>query len=428
MYDSQCLECPLLHRRDRGFPGILRFGLDRRGPGVGGESAGPGLGAMSRLLFNLAHRPGFVCELPSILPLGLHRRLPGYLPTPLRTLGGVARRLGVAVVDIKDESNRLGLPAYKVLGAAWATYRALGRRLGRELEPWDDLTELRARLGNLLPLGLVTATDGNHGRGVGRVARWLGLGAEVYLPHGSAAARLDGIRAEGATVIEVTGTYDDAVARAAAAAGPNAILIQDHGWPGYEEIPGWVAEGYQAIFLEIEAALAGRGSAPYDLVLVQIGVGTLASAAVAHYRRTGLSPRPRLVGVEPTGAACVLLSIEAGEPVMIQAGADASIMAGLNCGTPSSAAWPSLRDGMEAFVAVEDEQAREAMRLLAENGIVAGESGAAGLAGLLELLEGSDRAEARRRLGIGAESRILLLLTEGATDPVGYASIVGRAP
>ena len=194
------------------------------------------------------------------------------------------------------------------------------------------------------------------------MARWLGLGAEIYLPKGSAAARVEGIRSEGARVIEVEGTYDDAVAVAAGAAGPDALLIQDHGWPGYEEIPGWVADGYETLFLEIDEQLTAAGSPPHDLVLVQIGVGTLASAAVRHYRRPGLSHRPVLVGVEPTGAACALLSIEAGHPVMIRARADASIMAGLNCGTPSSAAWPSLRDGIEAFVAVEDEQARRAMR------------------------------------------------------------------
>ncbi len=275
---------------------------------------------------------------------------------------------------------------------------------------------------------LVTATDGNHGRGVARVARWLGLAARIYVPKGTSAARLDGIRSEAAQVKEVDGTYDDTVAAAAAVTGDAILLIQDHGWPGYEEIPGWVAEGYQTIFLEIEFELARRLAAPYDLVLIQIGVGTLASAAIRHYRRTGLSPRPVLVGVEPTGAACCLRSIEAGKPVMISAGADASIMAGLNCGTPSSAAWPYLRDGVEAFVAVEDDQARESMRLLAGEGIVSGESGAAGLAGLLELCEGEHSGALRDRLGISRSSRVLLLSTEGATDPVHWERVVGWPP
>lgn len=227
-------------------------------------------------------------------------------------------------------------------------------------------------------------------------------------------------------MIEVEGTYDAAVACAAAAESEDALLIQDHGWPGYEEIPAWVAEGYETMFVEVDEELGVRGEAPFDLVLVQIGVGTLASAVVRHYRRAGLEHRPALVGVEPTGAACALLSIEAGHPVMIPARADASIMAGLNCGTPSSAAWPLMRDGMDAFVAVEDDQAREAMRLLAEAGIVAGESGAAGLAGLIELLAGSNAVEARSRLQITTATRVLLLVTEGATDPANWERVTGR--
>jgi diaminopropionate ammonia-lyase len=383
---------------------------------------------MSRGLVNPHFRAEFVTGSPSPAALDLHRRLPGYSPTPLRSLPRLAGRLSVGAIDIKDESARLGLPAYKVLGAAWATYVALRQRVGRELEPWDSIEELARRLSALPPVTLVTATDGNHGRGVARVARWLGLAAEIYLPKGTAAARLRGIRSEGARVIEVDGTYDDTVAHAAAVTDDAKLLIQDHGWPGYEEIPARVAEGYQTIFQEIETERARRRQPPYDLVLVQIGVGTLASAAIRHYRRAGLSPRPALVGVEPTGAACALLSIEAGRPVMISAGADASIMAGLNCGTPSSAAWPCLRDGVEAFLAVEDEQAREAMRLLASEGVVSGESGAAGLAGLLELCEGKDSAEVRQRLGLTESTRVLLLSTEGATDPENWQRVVGRPP
>jgi diaminopropionate ammonia-lyase len=380
---------------------------------------------MSRLLLNPGFRPELLTDSPTAQPLGLHRRLPGYLPTPLRPLTELTHQLGLKSVDLKDESGRLGLPAYKVLGAVWATYRALGQRLGRDLEPWQNLAELRAKLGDLSPLRLVTATDGNHGRGVARVARWLGLAAEIYLPVGSARARLEGIRGEGARVVEVEGTYDDAVARAASSVGVDGLLIQDHGWPGYEAIPGWVAEGYETMFLEIDTQVAALGLPPHDLVLLQIGVGTLASAAVRHYRRPGLEHRPVLVGVEPTGAACALLSIEAGHPVMIRAGADASIMAGLNCGTPSSAAWPLMREGIEAFVAVEDDQARDAMRSLAQAGIVAGESGAAGLAGLMELMKG-DHGLARTALGIGSNTRVLLLLTEGATDPDNWERVSGR--
>jgi diaminopropionate ammonia-lyase len=383
---------------------------------------------MAQLLINAHYRPDFSLPAPSTAPLGVHRRLPGYLPSPLCALPAIAERVGLAGVDVKDESGRLGLPAYKVLGAAWAVYRALSGRLGAAPEPWATIAELRARLTTLSPLRLVTATDGNHGRGVARVARWLGMPAEIYVHAGTAAARISGIRGEGAAVVEVEGTYDDTVARAAGTEAEGTLLIQDHGWPGYEEIPGWVAEGYETIFAEIEEELTRRGQAPYDVVLVQIGVGTLASAVVRHYRREGLAARPVIVGVEPVGAACALRSVEQGQPVMLSVGADASIMAGLNCGTPSSAAWPSLLHGIDAYVAVEDDQARTAMRLLAGQGIASGESGAAGLAGLLELLEGKSAPRARELLPLGPTSRVLLLSTEGVTDPVAYATIVGKVP
>jgi diaminopropionate ammonia-lyase len=287
----------------------------------------------------------------------------------------LARTAGVRSVHLKDESNRFGLPAYKILGASWATLRILERMLGSALEPWTNVDQLRERLAPLGRLKLITMTDGNHGRGVARVARWLGYAAEIFVPRGTAQARIEGIESEGAVVTIVAGTYDDAVERAASSVAPGVILVSDHGWPGFEEVPSWVAEGYETIFLEIERQIADQQIAPPDLVLVQIGVGTLASAVVAHFRAEGRATFPTLVGVEPTGAACALHSIEAGKPVMLHAGADASIMAGLNCGTPSTAAWTALEDGIDAYLAIEDERAREAMRLLAASGVVAGESG-----------------------------------------------------
>lgn len=358
----------------------------------------------------------------------VHRQLPGYGPTPLVPLPDLADRLGLAEVALKDESRRFGLPAYKVLGAVWAACRALAPRLGLSLESTGDLEPFRTALAARPGLVLFTATDGNHGRGVARVARWLGCGAEVFLPAGSARSRIEGIASEGARVVEVPGTYDEAVAEAGRAADrPDALLLQDHGQPGYEEIPRWVAEGYETIFAEVEEVRPAGGRGDFGLVLVQIGVGTLAAAAVSHFRAAGRAARPALVGVEPDGAACALASIEAGAPVMLEVGPHASIMAGLNCGTPSTAAWPLLKPGLDAFVSVDDARAREAMRLLAARGVESGESGAAGLAGLLELMQPSGAA-CRAALGVGKGTRVLLISTEGVTDPVRWREIVGRAP
>ena len=383
---------------------------------------------MPHAILNPQVRQGLRTPVPSPKPRAVHQKLPGYEPTPLRHLDDLARLAGVKSVHLKDESNRFGLPAYKILGASWATLRILERMLGAELEPWANVDQLRNRLAPLGKLKLITMTDGNHGRGVARVARWLGYAAEIFVPRGTAPARIEGIESEGAAVTVVDGTYDDAVERAASSVAPGVILVSDHGWPGFEEVPNWVAEGYETIFLEIEQQIADQEIAPPDLMLVQIGVGTLASAVVAHFRGEGRATFPALVGVEPTGAACALHSIEAGKPVMLHAGADASIMAGLNCGTPSTAAWGALEDGIDAYLAIEDERAREAMRLLAAAGVVAGESGAASTGGLIELMKGVETRRVREALEIGPQTRVLLISTEGATDPVSYRQIVGRSP
>ena len=353
------------------------------------------------VLLNPAAHPAAAMAPPPRAPLGLHRRLRGYAVTPLRDAPTLARTNGVGRVWVKDESSRLGLPSFKMLGASWATYRAVIERLGQDPEPWSSLEELHRTLGPLRPLTLAAATDGNHGRAVARMAALLGLDADVYLPRGTAAARIDAIKGEGARVTVVDGDYDAAVATAAATAGDRCLAIQDVGWPGYEQIPAWVVEGYATIFWEVDDQLAARGEEGPDAVVVPIGVGGLA-------------------------AACVLRSLHAGRIVTVP-GPHHSIMAGLNCGTPSLVAWPSLRTGLDAVVAVGDERARQAMRDLAAAGIVAGETGAASLAGLAELTGGPEAGRLRDALDLAADARVLLLCTEGATDPQAYRQIVGGA-
>lgn len=352
--------------------------------------------------------------------LDFHRRLPGYAPTPLVRAPHLAALLGVREAWVKDESSRLGLPAYKVLGASWATYRELETLYG-PFERWDTLDDLAAQLRAQLPLTLVTATDGNHGRAVARVARWLGLGAQVLVPQDMVPARLEAIEAEGARVDVVPGTYDEAVTLAARRADERHLVISDTAWDGYRRVPNWVIEGYGTIFREIDAQLAELGGTPPDIVAAQMGVGALATAVIRHYRAPGRETR--VVGVEPTRADGVLRSLEAGELTEVP-GPHASIMAGLNCGKTSPLAWPFLRGGLSASVAIPDARAEEAMRLLARDGVTSGESGAAGAAGLLELLTGPFSTQAREKLGITPGSTVLVISTEGATDPGAYARIL----
>jgi diaminopropionate ammonia-lyase len=359
---------------------------------------------------------GWVAADPSRAPLDFHRRLPGYEPTPLRPLPALAEQLGLAGVLVKDESSRLGLPAFKMLGASWATYRALAARLGRDVEPWSTVDDLRDRFAALQPLTLATATDGNHGRAVARMARLTGCSARIFVPELTVAARIEAIASEGAEVVVVPGGYDDAVLAAAASAGDRTLIVSDTSWPGYEDVPRWIVEGYGTILWEVEDQLAAQRLPAPDVVVVPVGVGSLAAAVAAHYRRPGAPDGTQLVSVEPTDAACVLASAEAGQVVTLP-GTQASIMAGLNCGTPSLVAWPLVSRGFDWLVAVDDDQAREAMRTLAAHGVVAGESGAAALAGLVQALDVVD-----------PRSTVLLLSTEGATDPVAYRAIVGLDP
>jgi diaminopropionate ammonia-lyase len=349
-------------------------------------------------------------------PLDVHRRLPGYAPTPLVECRAVARDLGLGAVWVKDESSRLDLPSFKILGASYATYRALAERLGG-IGDWADVDDLRERVAPLRPLTLVAATDGNHGRAVARMARLLGFGASVYVPVGTAAARIAAIEGEGATVAVVDGDYDAAIRRSAEDAGPHHMVISDTSWEGYVRVPAWVIDGYTTIFAEVAQTLDEP-----DLVVVPVGVGALAAATIHHFRRG----HAKILGVEPADAACVQASLRAGEPTTVP-GPHSSIMAGLNCGTPSMIAWPRLRRGLDAVVAISDDRARDAMRTLAAGGIVSGETGAAALGGLYAVLTGPDGPRMREEWGLGEDSRVLVLSTEGATDPDAYDEVVGRA-
>lgn len=352
--------------------------------------------------------PGeFAGDLDSNDALAFHRKLPGYAPTALASAPGIARKLGVRAVWVKDESQRLGLPAYKILGASWATYRALEQRFGA-FAPWETVKDLAHQLHPHRRLELVTASEGNHGRAVARVARWLGLAANILLPASAARARIDRIRDEGARVTMVDGTYDDAV-QAAAGLDGRSLVISDTAWAGYETVPTWIVEGYATMFREVDEQLADAREQQPDVVTVQMGVGSLAAAVVRHYRRPDSTTR--VVGVEPVGAACVLESVKAGHLVDVPGPFD-TVMGGLNCGRPSLTAWPFLEKGLSGCVAISTAQAEEAVGALVADGVASSPCGAAGLAGLLAY---------REKLGLSEASSVLVLSTEGPAA-AGYSN------
>lgn len=345
-------------------------------------------------------------------PIGFHRSLPGYTPTPLTPLPELARALGVGRVCVKDESQRLGLPAFKVLGASYAIVRVLSARLGAgQALSLDRLRDrLRARPGGLR---LVAATDGNHGRAVARIAASLGLAATIYVPDGVSQAAKDAIAAEGAALVELALPYDDVVAHAAAQADTDSLVIQDTSWPGYADVPQWIVDGYTTMLAEVDQQLLDAGGQHPDLVVVPAGVGSLAQAVVAHYRSA--THAPVVLVVEPVTAPAVITSLHAGAITPLPTGE--TVMTGLNCGTVSTLAWPVLQAGVDAAVTVTDPEALDAASELAGLGVDAGPCGAATLAGARTLL--ADQ-EARERLGVTADAVVVLLSTEGrAANPKG---------
>ena len=353
-----------------------------------------------------ADRPSGVLE--------FHRTLPGYRPSPLVEVPELAAELGVGRLFVKDESSRLGLPAFKILGAAYAVARALSARVG---SPGRALTldELRPALAAAPPVRLVAATDGNHGRAVAHTARLLGLPAQIWFPDGLTTAAKDAIAGEGAEVVELAIPYDDVVAsatRAAEEAGPDAVLIQDTAWPGYEQVPQWIVDGYSTLFEEADAQLAElKVVAGADLVAVPVGVGSLAPAAVRHHRSgagagAGGAAAPIVLSVEASAAQPIIASLNAGDLVSVPT--SHTVMSGLNCGTPSDIAWPVLAAGLDAAVTVDEEEAIRAVHDLEALGIDSGPCGAATLAGVRRLL-----ADDRARTSLGPDATVLLLSTEG---------------
>jgi diaminopropionate ammonia-lyase len=342
-----------------------------------------------------------------------HPSLPDFTVTPLRPAPKAAQRLGVHSVLVKDESHRLGMPSFKILGASWATYRTIMAHLGLAVGAQPTLDRLReAVAAQGSDLTLVAATDGNHGRAVARMAKLLDLSAIIIVPAGTVASRIDAITGEGAEVRVVDGGYDQAIAASAALSDDKHVVISDTSWEGYTDTPGWVIDGYSTMLKEIIDQIdAGHVSEP-TVVAAQMGVGAFAAAVT---RQFASRPARLLVGVEPVNADCIITSAEAGQITTI-AGPQDSIMAGLNCGTPSIVAWDDVLHGYDVFVTITDDHARDAMRLLHEDGIEAGESGAAGLAGLL--------AHAGR-LDLGPADDVIVLVTEGITDPVAYRDIIG---
>jgi diaminopropionate ammonia-lyase len=340
--------------------------------------------------------------------LFFHQSLPIYQPTPLVHLPALAKHFGVAAIYIKDESYRFGLNAFKALGASYAIHELLKKQ--------PDIKTF------------CTATDGNHGRAVAWSAKQAGKEAVVFVPKGTTSYRIKAIENEGAEAITINGNYDETCAHAEAISKEKGWqLVQDTAWEGYEEIPAYIMAGYITHFAELENSLHMATNAEIDFVFLQAGVGSWAAAAVWYYLNRYGNSRPKLIIVEPAASDGILESFRQGHRSNPKGNLQ-TIMAGLNCGIPSTTGWDIIKEGVDAAMKVDDSFAMQAMRLLHtpkdnDPQIIAGESGVGGLAGFIALMEDDRYKDLKNAIGINKNSNILLYSTEGATDPDNYKAI-----
>ena len=365
--------------------------------------------------------PSFIAAGAEREPLRLLAACPPYHPTPLHRLPGLAARLGIGGLIVKDETTRLGLGSFKALGGVYAVATLFAEHAERTLGPLAPADYVSPRVKAVTrELTACCASDGNHGRAVAAGARLFGGASVVYLPATVSAERAARIAIFGARVVRVSGSYDDAVAAAARDAAANGWMLVGDTAPegGDTRACARVMQGYTVLVHEVLGALAPDA---VTHVFLQAGVGGLAAAFMGHWtaRRTEL---PRFIVVEPDSAACCLESARQGRIARIPPGD--TVMAMLECGEPSPLAWPILAAYSSAFMAVPDAAARAAVRALArpESGdpsLEVGESGAAGLAGLLHALP--RHADA---LGLTGASHVLVIATECPSDrPTWQASV-----
>jgi diaminopropionate ammonia-lyase len=372
--------------------------------------------------------------LPPELPRQIrsfHRQLPGYRMSPLKGLSNLAAKLGLGGIWVKDESARLDLQSFKVLGGSYAIYKLIQKRLGLEGQElsFSDLTNgtIREKLGDIT---FAAATDGNHGRGVAWSAAQMGFRSVIYVHKLTSQGRIQAIENSGARVVVVDGNYDDAVRQVYQDAQRNGWeIVSDTSWEGYEDIPKWVMQGYTTMLSEAQEQLAAQGLSQPTHIFVQAGVGSLAAATIGFYHNL-FGDNIQTCVIEPTKAACLYRSAlaEDGLPHAVEGDLD-TIMAGLACGEPNPIAWEILKDRSDYFAICPDFVAAMGMRvygipLRGDPPVISGESGAVTLGALMYIMQHSGAREFREQLGLGFDSQVLLINSEGNTSPDDFRYVV----
>ena len=357
-----------------------------------------------------------------------HASFPVYKETPLVELKHTAKSMGLGNIYIKDESYRFGLNAFKVLGGSYAIGNYLAKRLGKSITemPYEKLVsgEIKRELGDIT---FVTATDGNNGRGVAWIAKQLQQKSVVYMPKGSAEERLMNIRAEGADASITDLNYDEAVRLANSQAEQKGwVMVQDTAWEGYEDIPGWIMQGYGTMGYEAYMQLPEKPTH----IFLQAGVGSMAGAVAGFFASVYGGDRPIITIVEPNKADCIYKTAEAADGKLHFVTGDMdTIMAGLACGEPCSIGWNVLRDYADNFISCPDYAAAQGMRVLGnpepgDTKVVSGESGASAFGCIAEIMRDKTLVELKNKLKLDENSKVLFFSTEGDTDKENYKSIV----
>lgn len=358
-----------------------------------------------------------------------HESFKMYKKTPLCELKNLAEELGVSDIFVKDESYRFGLNAFKVLGGSYAIGNYIAEKLNVDIDdlPYEKIVseDVKERIGEVT---FISATDGNHGRGVAWTAREFQQKSIIYMPKGSAKERLENIKAEGAEASITDLNYDDAVRLASKHADENGwVLVQDTSWPGYESIPIHIMQGYTTMALEAYEQLGGKKPTH---IFLQAGVGSFATAVTGFFSDIFKEDKPIITIVEPNEAACIFKTMKENDGKIHPVTGDMNtIMAGLACGEPVTVGIDVLRNYADYFISCPDNVAAEGMRVLSsplknDERIISGESGAAGFGAFYEILTNPDLKELKEKLKIDENSVILLFSTEGDTDKENYKKIV----
>lgn len=383
--------------------------------------------------------PLFLNEEISDKVRNFHSSISNYEATPLVSLNNLARKLNVKGIYVKDESYRFNLNAFKSLGGLYAIFKIVCKKLSLDdtKTTFEDLQnpEIKKYLKGMV---FITATDGNHGKGVAFAASKLGCKSIVLMPKGTVEVRAEAIRQVGAYEVTITDlNYDDAVRKAAQLAEENNwYLVQDTAWDGYEDVPNFITQGYTTMANEAYDQLQEYGVEKPTHLFLQAGVGSMAGGVLGYFTNKYKGNPPITTIVEPKTVACIYKSalLDDGNPHAVT-GDLQTIMAGLNCGEPNTATWPILRDFASFYAACPDYVTARGMRILAspiedDTKIISGESGAVGIGLLSLLIEKDELKEIKKAMNLNSDSVVLIFNTEGNTDPIGYYEIIydGRNP